>query len=140
MNKIRPPLEFALALFRFMVEPRDANVCARLANAIDEFRRVPAWKDASPLQKQQVTAADRALSAKPEDLERALQGLQELARLVNGERSMEEQVELEREKERPRQGKASTAAVEQGPAVSGISAPAPAEPPHTRWDERADLQ
>ena len=141
MTRIRPPLAFKLALFHFTVEaqkPAGAPAArARLGAAIDEYRRAPEWRDASGLDKQLVTAADRALGCKAEDLDKALAGIDEVWRLVKAQASMADQVELERAKANPRPGDDPAAALGAAPAPLPLSEDGP---PATRWDERADLQ
>ena len=120
MSRLSPSLEFKLALFHFKVAPWDDKARERLAAAVDEYRRAPIWRATAPIERQLVTAAHRALTCKLADIEKALAGIEEVWAQAIKEASMEEQAAVARAQTSP---------------------PAQAEtPPHTRWDERADLQ
>lgn len=131
MNKISPATEFTLSLFYFTVDPKDAKARERLGVAIDAWRAAR-WLGAGIYTKQLVTAADRALSAAPVDLEKALAGIAEIQKLAGEERSMEGQAELERARSaRKREARSGGGQVQQSPEAAP-------EPPHTPWDERRD--
>lgn len=116
MSKLSPLSEFMLSLFYFTHTPQDKERRERLGASIDAWRR-HSGRDAGTYTRQLVTAADRALSAPPQDLDKALAGIAEVRALAVQEHSMQDQADVARAK--------------QGAEYA---------PPHTRWDERADLQ
>jgi hypothetical protein len=146
MSKLSPATEFDLALFHFRADP--ANGKARLERAIDAWRAA-GWKGREILDKQLVTACERAMAAPRGEWPAALAGIAELVAARSTERSFarmqQELAALEREKRDKSEGEAAPARPADPQAADPEPSPAlplfdAAEPPHTRWDERADLQ
>ena len=152
MGKISPATEFDLSLFYFQVKPDENS--GRLKRAIDAWQAA-GWKDRTPIDRQIVTACERAFACAPIDLPKAIAGIKELVDVRTQERDFErmaaEAEALQRERSpAPTEGHqvgtvgSPAADAEGGEQLPPPTAPSPGElalePPHTRWDERRDLQ
>lgn len=123
MSRVRPALAFELAVTHFLLSAgKDRD---RLTPAIDAYRASTEWKAAGTYTKQLVTACERAVACAPIDLAKAVEGVQEIADLARRERNAAPAWEDELKHALPRKE----------PELA-----LPEDPPHTRWDERADLQ
>ena len=142
-NKLPAATTFDLALFHFRARPLDER--GRLMRAIDDWRAAE-WKGRTALDKQIVTACERALACAPIDLPKAMAGIQELVEARSSERSFERMAEeaaaLERERtEKSHEGEAAPAPPAATQAADPDAPPAlPLDPRQTRWDDRRDLQ
>lgn len=97
MNQLSPYAAFQLAVFRFRMEPKDERARAELGQAIEAWRQA-GWAEARPYSRQLVTACERALSCRPDELHLALKGITEIFELAKTEASMEEQADRWRER------------------------------------------